>query len=377
MISARVIRRNDLMLFERPETQKRQRLAFTLVELLVVIAIIGILIALLLPAIQAAREAARRTHCENNLKQIGLGALNHVGIYKIFPSGGWGPNWMGDPDRGFGVNQPGGWCYNLLPFIEEKAIREIGKGLTGAPKQDALRTMMKTSAPFFCCPSRRGGVIGQNADDIYNVPGMAGAPNAAARSDYAGNAGTDFEGCCQAAPSGSDTNPTFNPAAFFKAALPNYTGVTYGGSAITIKHITDGLSKTYFCGEKSIEPHCYEGQGTSDCPADNGSVFQGWDWDTIRWAWNSSISQPADATDSARTGGHDWRPLKDENHDPSETTDWGNGSSWGRTNFGSQHSSGCYFVMCDGSVHGISYLVDTRIHYKLANRRDSMTVQLP
>jgi prepilin-type N-terminal cleavage/methylation domain-containing protein len=358
-------------------TRASRRNAFTLVELLVVIAIIGILIALLLPAVQSAREAARRTQCENNLKQIGLAAQNHVNLYRFFPSSGWGPNWVGDPDRGFGVNQPGGWCYNLLPFIDEKPIREFGRGLTGPAKQDALRTMMKTPAPFFTCPSRRGGVVGQNADDIYNVPGMAGVDKAAARSDYAGNAGTDFEGCCQAAPSGSDTNSTFAPAAFFKAALPNYTGVTYGGSTISMKQIPDGLTKTYFCGEKSLQTHCYEGQGTADCPADNGSVFQGWDWDIIRWAWNSPTTQPADATDSAKLGGRDWRPLRDENHDASESTDWGNGLQWGRTNFGSLHASGCYFVMCDGSVHPISYTVDARIHYKLANRRDGMNVQLP
>ena len=93
-------------------------------------------IALLLPAVQAAREAVRRTQCENNLKQIGLAAQIHVNVYKFFPTSGWGPNWVGDPDRGFGVNQPGGWCYNLLPFIDEKPIREFGRGLTGPAKQD-------------------------------------------------------------------------------------------------------------------------------------------------------------------------------------------------------------------------------------------------
>src|SRR4029079_15206288 len=107
---------------------------FTLVELLVVIAIIGILVALLLPAVQAAREAARRSQCQNHLKQIGLGFLNHEATDKFYPSGGWGFNYVGDPDRGAGKGQPGGWVFSVLPYIEEQAVYDIGKGIpsTGA-----------------------------------------------------------------------------------------------------------------------------------------------------------------------------------------------------------------------------------------------------
>src|SRR4051812_22680085 len=86
---------------------------FTLVELLVVIAIIGILVALLLPAVQAAREAARRSECENHLKQLSLGCLLHKDTQKFLPSVGWGYAWVGDPDLGFGKTQPGGWHFNI------------------------------------------------------------------------------------------------------------------------------------------------------------------------------------------------------------------------------------------------------------------------
>src|SRR5262249_32445704 len=170
---------------------RRAKRAFTLVELLVVIAIIGILVALLLPAVQAARESARRQQCSNNLKQLALGALNHEQAHKTFPTGGWGWFWVGDADRGFKRDQPGGWIYNVLPFIEEDAKHRLaGDGdreNISAAQQQGTREVIRTPVDMIRCPSRRETTILAKVFD----PGFfawnsapATIPDVAGRSDY-------------------------------------------------------------------------------------------------------------------------------------------------------------------------------------------------
>ena len=172
----------------RYSSKTSDRRGFTLVELLVVIAIIGILVALLLPAVQSAREAARRTECKNKLKQIGVAALLHVDSAKYFPSGGWAKEWTGDPNRGFGKKQPGSWQYNILPFMEEQATHDIGRGLSGTQLKTALARMIATPQPAFGCPSRRQAIAyPHNWVSTFNC-NLSLAPEVA-KSDYAANTG--------------------------------------------------------------------------------------------------------------------------------------------------------------------------------------------
>ncbi|MBN2578742.1 MAG: DUF1559 domain-containing protein [Pirellulales bacterium] len=165
--------------------------AFTLVELLVVIAILGILIALLLPAIQAAREAARRAECGNHLKQLATAMLHHVSTHQTFPSGGYGNGYAPHPDRGMGVNQTGAFFYVLLPYLENKPLFEMGKGVgfMGIPPAlyDTNKLRLATPLPVFYCPSRRGPT---NYPVLsYNTPNLCSPLDKAGRTDYAANAG--------------------------------------------------------------------------------------------------------------------------------------------------------------------------------------------
>jgi prepilin-type N-terminal cleavage/methylation domain-containing protein len=311
--------------------------AFTLVELLVVIAIIGILIALLLPAVQAAREAARRTQCRNNLKQMSLAMLLHNDAHKMLPAGGWRFYWIGDPNFGFDRRQPGGWIYNILPYIEESALREIGKGQAGAVKATSLGTLIGQTLRHGNCPSRRPA-------ELY--PSSAGfacnaspIPSRAGRSDYAANGGATFP-LWWDAPFIADAATVLKFPQIYK--LPDNTncdGVVCALDNIRLKEITDGLTATYLLGEKYVPPErYYDGQD----PADNESIWGGYDWDYIRWTTAS--------------------PLQDRQG----LTDW--------YSFGSIHPGGTNISVCDGSVRTINYNIDATVHKRLGSRADGNLV---
>ena len=354
-------------------TRRRGVRAFTLVELLVVIAIIGILVALLLPAIQSAREAARRSQCQSQLKNIGLGFLNHESNYKFFPSGGWGYRWSGDPDYS-GEKQPGGWAFSILAFLEEEGLRLVGAGLPLAQKKTELGKQKATPVPLYYCPTRRPPVPTYGPEDSWN----AMSPNAGyvGKLDYAGNGGSNAPGQ-GGAPDFEDgpgsqsdfTCPEKYPNCDFgnfkdeAAVKKGFNGAIIPRWPLEIRQFTDGTSKTLLVGEKYLWERHYgtdwdvgRGENYSVC-IDNNSFSAGYDWDNMRWA-------------SIRV--NETRPYqpRPDTAMPNPTIGAGQQGGGCAVSFGSAHPSGFQVVLCDGSVDSLSFDIDMATLEMLANRRD-------
>ena len=207
-------------------SHSRLRDAFTLVELLVVIAIIGILIALLLPAVQAAREAARRSQCTNNLKQLGVALHNYHDVHRCFPAYDFMiTNWPV-------YEKHCGWVTNLLPYLEQTALYNnynFNKSYIHAVNS----TVVKTKLTVMECPSTPGGVgLISGSPSFDSVSFSLNADPAAMSSDYAGNNGF--------------VNPVISPTIsadkFRRAGFFQRTG--YPLPVNPIRNITDGLSNT-------------------------------------------------------------------------------------------------------------------------------------
>lgn len=327
---------------------------FTIVELLICVAIMGLLIQLLLPAVQMARESARNVSCTNNLRQIGIAASLHHDSFGHLPSGGWHFDWAGEPEVGGGKEQPGSWVLSLLDFTEQGHLRDLGTGLQGELRGEALKERCKTSVELFNCPSRRPSQAYPltNESEYYSRDGLLPTMFLyGARTDYAGNVGAketlpEFHGSAEWQPpqtlkEGND--PTFmwpmekrfEQKHGYRAV---FDGVIYGRSEVSYKNITDGLSNVYLIGEKKIYQDDYY---TAANIGDNEHMYAGFNNDVNRNAYHKATPDSVQGYEM---------------------------------HFGSAHPTTWNVVFCDGSVHKVPYETFLEVHRKLASRDDGEVI---
>jgi prepilin-type N-terminal cleavage/methylation domain-containing protein len=315
-----------------------KRVGFTLVELLVVIAIIGVLVALLLPAVQAAREAARRTHCINNLKQIGLAVHNFHDARRCLP-----PAALDAQGYGFGT-----WWTFVLPYIEEGQAFEDWD-LTKTYYAQTLRAR-QSQPSIMLCPTRRGppqlSITGDTKGSYTDIRGAV--------SDYAH---------CWADTNNADVTFAWGPLA--NGALMTGEGDHTGGSIETatltgwksrtsLKSIIDGTSKTLLIGEKHLIRDGMQHRTLNSLIYNDSSSY------------NSDFGYPF-----GRIAGIGY-PLATSPDSPAAPT---SASDPAAMLFGSWHSGGaCPFVLCDGSVHLVSPQIAETVLGNLANRKDGQVI---
>lgn len=331
----------------------RKNSGFTLVELLVVIAIIGILIALLLPAVQAAREAARRSQCTNNMKQIGLAMHNYHDTYKTLPAGVIIPGGVADP---MGMNFGIGALAAILPFLEQGNLSAIYDSKIAWERNSAVQG--ERIAAYECASS-----VGENpyqAAEFLNLQ-LGGFLDHLifGRTHYLVSKGPHQRWCVD--PSG----------------IPyDVRGVFDIDLASRFRDITDGTSNTFCMGETASGSHWSVSGSTA----------------TLGWIWISGQPLSNDVLTAAGVqphislyGGTAW-PL---NLNPVNPTLIEVGASWvGPTscdpeagdetsNFSSNHPGGAQFTLCDGSVRFISETIDFDMYQSMSTRSGGEVVTMP
>jgi prepilin-type processing-associated H-X9-DG protein len=288
------------------------------------------LVSLLLPAVQAAREAGRRTQCGNNLKQMGLACLSHEQAYGILPDGGE-LYWQSRTSSANGSpaiagSQYWGWEYQILPYIDQGNVWSIA----------ADATVEANTIPFYFCPSRRR----PQAHTNNPLPYLEWA-GVRAMTDYAGNGGTDQTGSEGWSIYGNGKDGVI-------VRRPDGTGLRSG--AVGSANIPDGASNTLLAGEKSLNL----GRLGQWQPDDDGGYIEGWDFDTIRWGYFPPTP--------------DW-------YDSSDLSSYGNNGPFASLHaaFGSAHAGSFNSVFADGHVRPINYSVALNVFMELSCRNDGQT----
>lgn len=294
--------------------------------------------------------------CRNHLKQQALAVLTHEESQGHYPAGGWGPLWVGDPDRGFsGKYQPGGWMYNILPYLEQEPLRAIGAGLSSTQKASALRQLLSTPLSMFNCPSRRPCELLPHSiraqDALYNVNPQA---ELEAHTDYGGNGG-DYRAFARypstyPIPAGVEDDSSQWPP---DSEIAQTNGIFNSRSETKVADVVDGTSHTFLLGEKYLNSDTY---ATATDYGDNQPLYVGYDQDTVRFV---SIIKP-----NVQTGDFSniLLPMQDT-------------PSYAQANgYGSAHPSGVNIAFCDGSVQTISYSIDAKTFWTLGVRNDGYVI---
>ena len=303
---------------------RNRRFGFTLIELLVVIAIIAILVALLLPAVQQAREAARRSQCKNNLKQIALAMHNFHDVYNKLP--GAARDGAGASFACCNATEIEGWSwwYQILPYMEQNAVFDLGDKTNPS---GSLAVVARVGIPAYYCPTRR------------KVTSYGSGYH---RSDYAGNAGE--RGLAGLGGDGT------------RGEKGSMIQTTFG--EVKLEDIKDGTSNTILVAEKALHPDRHGSDGGDNEPWNNA----GWDECVVRFG--------AAVNSAGMTYGLVPRPDNSA-WNGTNITDIG-GRAWGQWHpfFGSAHSGGTNVALCDGSVTMISYNISDQVMRRLSLIRD-------
>ena len=332
---------------------RRNRPGFTLVELLVVIAIIGILVSLLLPAVQAAREAGRRTSCLNNLKQIGIGIHNHHDVRRVLPSGGRPPT---------AATIRVGVFVQLLPFLDQKPMWE--KYDTGV-SWSHVNNLPVTSAvvtSYQCASSpKHGGILDHNPDGYTSGSPWVGI---VANGDYAASLGVD--------PALPTLTAALSPprvvrgsSSTISTASNNTNGFLPKNSALTFADVTDGTSNTIAVFESGGRPFVYR-RGTQVSPNITTSRLNAGGWahpaSDILFAGSSSTGAVVPGVFFNRTNGYD---VGAENYGVNGYPSVGTEGSSQPYSF---HPTGANVLLGDGATRFIDEQIDISVIAALVTR---------